>query len=322
MLRRLVLAGCFALLGCGGEPSPLGLFEPIRVRNAELKRGPLPGEHLPSEAPTPTTGAQVTSIETNGAILFQRQRGRVLSGRTSTSAFSIGVGLAGIGYGYWVSPVGGPDPMVGNELTYSLTVDVGDDVPTGLQRLSLVAFDEAGVPGARRDVRVCVVPSVPDNLNACDATLRPPDTVISLAWEESVDLNLIVVTPDGKVVDPRHPTTAPREGNSVSAAALRDPATGTLDRDSNAACVLDDIRRENLVFPGTPPAGVYRIYASLFDACGALSVGFRATVHRGVSDEGGRWHVEETWRRNGGLTRVAADGGRTLGVFVGEVELP
>jgi len=308
--------------GCG-EPSPTGLGEPLRVRHAVFKPGPLPGTRLPEGSPPPTEGAQVTSIETNTGLIFPHHNGRAIVGRTTTAAFSIAVSLADLGTGYWVLPVGGADPMVGEELTWGMTADFGGDIPPGLHTLRFVALDGRGVAGVQREVPACALPAIPDNLNACDPTLRPPAVVLSLDWDENVDLNLVVVTPDGKVVDARRPSTAGLERGSIPAEVLRRPDTGVLDRDSNAECHIDDIRRENLVWQGDPVPGVYRVYASLFDACNLPSVTLRATVHQARSaDEGRTWRVETTWQRRGQLTRLDADGGRTRGLFLGEVALP
>ena len=304
---------------CGGEPSRAGLEEPIRVRNGVFREGELPGTP-PSDAGTDVTpsGPALTPVETVGTILTRGQSAHAILGRASPTAWSVGVRFVGAGTGWWMVPVGGADPSFNNEVTWQLSTDLGYDLPTGLRAVRLVAIDASGRGGAQRDLRVCVVPPVPDNLHACDPSLAPPDTVVSLAWDNDADLDLVVVTPEGKVVSARQPTTALSDGGMVDRAALSDPSTGVLDRNAGAACSRDRIRRENLVWQGAPRPGVYRVYANLFDACRETAVRFRLSVWRRAEDG----HPRETLRRDGMLGALAANGGGRLGTFVTDLALP
>jgi len=74
--------------------------------------------------------------------------------------------------------------------------------------LLLAAIDEQGNAGEETRLDTCITRPIPDNLNACDPTIAPPFAVLSLAWDADVDLDLVVVAPDGRVIDPKHPTTA------------------------------------------------------------------------------------------------------------------
>ena len=49
---------------------------------------------------------------------------------------------------------------------------------------------------------------------------------------------------------------------------------GKLDRDSNAACLQDNVREEDLVWPVAPEPGYYSIYVDMWSACGAQSAPF------------------------------------------------
>ncbi len=320
------VVSCVAI-SCHGVPSSAGLEQPLRVRNAMFVRGALPGSAPGSAGDAP----QVTAIETASGTVTPRQLGRVVSGRTSTDASAIAVRFAdgeaagALGDGYWLAPVGGPDPTAGGELVWQLTLDFGPDLPVGLRALRFVALDAQGRGGAQRDARVCLLPAVPDNLNACDATIAPPAAVLSLSWDVDADVNLVVVTPEGKVVDGDHPTTAyVPGGGSVSAEQLASPSTGRLDRDSNANCEVDGARRENLVFQGSPPAGAYRVYASLFNACGFASVHARFELFtREEIAPGGAYRVVRRGEAvQAQLTQFAANGGRDRGLFVTEVTFP
>lgn len=323
-MRAVVLWACsVALGGCLGDEIRLGVEEPIQVRGGTLRDGALPGL-AEADAGAPTGLPTITSLETNNNVIAPGQAGKLYLGRTSPEALAVGIRFDDLGSGWWMVPVGAPDPSFNNELAFQFTADFGAAIPPGLHRLRVVALDEAGRGGPQRTQRVCILPPTPDNLNACDPSLAPPDTVVSLAWDTDVDLDLVVVTPEGKVVRWRNPTTARGEGGPPSSAQVNDPRTGALDRNSNGQCVIDHIRREHLVWQGEPAPGLYRVYASLFDACGRASVRFRTTVLRRESlPPDGRTHRQrETHRRDGVLTALAADGGRTLGTFVMDVELP
>ncbi len=325
-MRRIALLGALAgLHACSGDVIRVGVDEPVFVRGATLRGGDLPGTPE-GDGGVPDAGALavITSLETNNNVIQPGQAGKLYLGRTSPAALSVGVRLDDLGSGWWMVPVGAADPSFNNELAFQFTTDFGVNLAPGIHRLNLVALDENGRGGPQRAQRVCVLPAVPDNLNACDPSLAPPDTVISLSWDTDVDLDLLVVTPDGKVVRWRNPTTAQGDGGAPTATQLADPTTGVLDRNSNGQCVLDRIRRESLVWQGEPRAGTYRVYANLFDACGRASVRYRVEVLRRESlPPDGRTHRQrETARRDGVLTAVAANGGRALGTFVMDVSLP
>lgn len=315
MRARGAIVLCVCALSCSGEPQRSGLDEPFVVRNGALQQGELPGvapDDAGAEGPL-----RITSLETSNRVIATAQGGKVFLGRTTPDAYAVGLRMTDVGSGWWMVPVGAGDPSYGGELTWQLTADFGGSVAPGIHRLRFAAIDGNGRGGPQRDVSVCVLPEVPDNLHACDATLAPPDTVITLAWDADVDLDLAVTTPDGKTVDARHPTSAAVDGSSVPTARLNDPSTGTLDRNSNAACVIDRIRRESVVWQGAPSPGVYRAYVNLFDACGRAGVRYRVSVWR----RGANNAQTEVLRRDGALTSLAANGGATRGTFVAEVDL-
>lgn len=311
----LVVALAAGVLACSGEPQRTGLGEPFTVRNGVFFEGELPGT-APDDAGV--RAPSITAAESQGSLVTVGQAGKVYLGRATPEAYAIGLRLVGQGTGWWMVPVGGADPSFNNELTWQLTADFGGVIPTGIQRVRFVALDGVQRGGTQRDLRVCVLPAVPDNLHACDPSIAPPDTVISLSWDTDADLDLVVLTPEGRTVDARHPTTAAPEGTSVPAERLRDPSTGVLDRNSNAACALDRVRRENLVWQGTPGAGTWRVYVNLFDACRQTAARYRVGVWR----RDARGEQVEVLRRDGLVTALAANGGASRGTFVADVNLP
>jgi uncharacterized protein YfaP (DUF2135 family) len=139
--------------------------------------------------------------------------------------------------------------------------------------------------------------------------------VISLAWDAPVDMDLRVVTPSGKVVDSKHPTTAVEDenGNLEPFAA----GAGVIDHDAFANCIPQGQRRENLVFQSAPSPGTYLIYADLFDSCGEPDVHFDVSMHVAAAGTAAdTFAVKETYRQAGQLQALHENGGAKLGMFV------
>jgi hypothetical protein len=310
-------------MGCGGAESDIGTSEPIRVRNAQIRHGALPGA-LPSDggvASSPT----VTSVTLAPSKLWIGAEGASLIGRTSGDAVAIAVAFLDLGNAYWVAPLGAPSSTSPGELDWSLTADFGRDIPPGVHTLAFAGVDANGVAGAIRTLSVCFAPDIPDNGYVCAPNVAGnvlPDTVITLRWDTEVDLDLVVVTPEGKVVSPKHPSTAAVDGGAIPDPVLADPSTGYLTRDSNGGCVIDGLRLESLVFDGPPPPGAYRVYARFVSPCHASDVAYESDVYRSSPDGSGGTVLARTERVRGELLSLQANGGTTLGTFVTEITFP
>jgi hypothetical protein len=315
------LAGSFALtclLGaCSGEPLTPGFEEPLRIAEAQFREGNLPGL-APLTADELNAGVKpesptVVAVSLGNAVIPPREAGRTLSGLASDDSAAIGVRFADLGSGYWLLPTGAADPVSDGALEWRFRAAFAGDVPPGRHDLLLAALDASGHSGNQVGLTLCLLPEVPDNGNACDPSTRPPDLVVSLGWDSAVDLDLRVLTPDGKVVDAKHPTTAVKgEDGKLD---ITDEGVGKLDYDSYAACVPDGRRRESLIFQSSPPPGTYLVYAGLFDACGQPGVTFDVSVHVASSTSDGVRPVE-TFRRSAQLGAVQADGGAKIGTYI------
>ena len=320
-MKRSLLSWFVLLAGCGGEPITTQLEEPLRVSDAQFREGEMPGlppltgdEILAGVEPT---APYISSFDFVGNRLAAGEPDRAASGRTSVGAVSVGLQLENHGTGFWLLPVGAADVVNNNEPTWNATVSFNPDLAPGKHRLLAAAFDDDGRSGTRGSVDVCISRVVPDNRNVCDPRIAPPAFVASLEWDTEVDLDLKVVTPAGKVVDPRHPSTTPDdEDGEVDPEA---PGAGIIDIDSNRDCVPDGRRRENLIFQDQPAPGTYLVYANLFDACGHDSVRFELSLHQSTAgSEPDTYTVIETYRQAGEILALQANGGKALGTFVTE----
>lgn len=317
--HRLKLSAALGaiLAGCGGEPQSAGLEEPFHIIGAQFREGELPGfapltsEEL-AEGAKPVQPA-ITTISLNNAVIPPREPGRGISGQATPDASAIGVRFEDLGSGYWLLPTLSADPVSDGNLEWRFRAAFGANLPAGRHDLRIAAFDAAGRAGTQTSLTLCLLPEVPDNGNACIPTTAPPDVVVSLGWDAPVDLDLRVVTPSGKVVDPKHPTTAERDEDGKLDPNAK--GVGKLDYDSYARCAADGFRRENLVFQSKPPAGTYLVYAGLFDACGQSGVSFDVSIHVASNTEDGL-RPTETFRQAGQLSAVHADGGAKLGTYI------
>ena len=306
-----------AVLGCSSGSSSRGFEEPVRVIGGQFVEGPLPG--LPPVALDSglEVSPRVTVAQNAGGRFEFGDPKRTVSGRATDDALSVAFGFDGLGGGFWLVPVRGRDAANPGEFTFTFDAEYSRSIPAGSQRVLFAAINANEEAGTQLDVRFCMMSEVPDNGNACSAFLAPPALVVSLDWDREVDLDLQVFTPSGVLVDAKHPSTA------VDEDGVNEPGVGTLDLDSNARCVIDGHRRENLVFEGTPPSGEYFVYANLFDACGKDSVRFNLTLNTSVEDaDSGEFKQEETFRTSGVLSAVQANGGSNIGLYLTKFVVP
>jgi hypothetical protein len=304
MKRVLALAPLFTL-ACSGESASSGFSEPIRVAHGTLFSGALPG--VAATADNEGAPLRVTSIAVTNRVVAQGQGGKHISG-LAAGAVAVAMRLMDLGSGYWTVPVGIPSPVDNNQPTWDVSVDFSRDIPAGVHVFGVAPLDDSGNAGVQATQDLCIASRVPDNLSACDPTIAPPDAVISLEWDDDVDLDLVVQTPDGRTVDPKHPTS-----QMVSMFPIPDDV-GVIDRDSDANCVLDGIRMENLVFQKRP-AGPFVIYADLFSACGLGAVRFRASVYEAEGTLPDR-HLVMKRSAIGELIDMDANGGADPGLML------
>jgi len=320
--RLVTLGAC--LLGCSSEPLTAGVTEPLRVtygngRNAQFLSGELPGSPPLSDQEIlggATPHAPAATLNVSLGTVHRAETGFVASGTTTSEAVAIGIRFMDLGTGYWVLPVTGVDPTMPGTYNWNATLDFGGNIEPGKHPLGAVAIDAAGNAGSQTATPLCVLSDIPDNSSACSATAKPPFSVLSLNWDTAVDLDLRVITPQGKVVDPKHPSTALAVDGKVDPAA---PNTGVFDSDAERNCQHTGSRRENLVWQDAPLPGTYLVYVSLFDACGQSAVRFNVSLNRpGPAVDGGAHPLESTYSQAGELLAVDADAGAKLGLFVTE----
>jgi len=303
-MRRVLVLGL--LLACGDRPITEGLDEPIAVQGGQFIEGELPGSTPDGALAAP----RPTAATTEKTSLTQRIAGVPFFGWATLDAVAVGARIENEGDGYWVTPTGPPDPTVPGEpvRTWRFLADFHDSLQPGRHRLLVAAIDDQGRAGSQVATTICVNRLVPDNGNVCDPKKAPPDTVISLTWDRPVDLDLVVVAPDGRILSAKNPS-------------LGDRPAPFLERDSLTGCIDDGRHLENVVFSEKPAAGSYLVYVNLHDACREASVRYTLTrwIRAGVEGKGDEFSVFEAEKKSGSLVAIQTNQSSGLGTFVTEV---
>lgn len=319
-----VLCGAVAVhAGCsGGEQADVGINEPIQISGsgAQFISGPLPGSPPGGGSTEAEAGAaeveggaavpplSVTSVSFQNSTLISGINGTSVSGLVTTGGVSsVGVQLENQGTGYWVVPLQAADVQFPGQSDFGFSLSLNPGDAPGQTHLRFVAIAPDGTAGQQTNAPICIESRVPDNGHACAPYKKVPAAVLSLTWNTDFDVDLHVVTPDGRDVNAKTAgTTIPLDSDIVP------PTVGHIDRDSIGDCVIDGWREEDLVFQDFPPSGNYLIYAAPFESCGQEAVIFTLNIYAPGADG----NLHSTFTRSGELLANDVTGGTSAGLFV------
>ena len=249
------LIGVVALASCDGSvTADEALDAHLRVQGAQFHRGNMPIE----ENGPPVRSLALSPIVTPGSA------GRSCSGAMESSATAIALAIDG-DRGYWVLPAGLPDVTARAFPTFLAELGFSSKLPSGRRTFIARAVDEQGRFGAAFTKPLDV------------ASARPKGRfVISLSWDTQADLDLHVVDPNGVEIWKRNINSyePPPPGAPPEPPGTPHPG-GVLDFDSNAQCIPDGRRAENLVYADKPPSGRYVARVDTFALCGEVSAHWR-----------------------------------------------
>lgn len=242
----LALVGT-AAAGCAQATDDPGLDSLLRVAGAQFYRGAMPA---------PQDGPAIAAFNNSSNLIRPGMTAKPLSGVVPTNATAVALYLDG-DPGYWIIEPGTPDPTALGELGFSAKLSFSPLLPAGKYRLIGRAVDQAGRfgPPSEADLATADMP--------VGATL-----LISLRWDVEADLDLRVTDPDGVEIDshkinswqPPAPGSPPDPNGYQSG--------GILDFDSNANCVIDGRRLENVYWTVAPPHGHYVVRVDTYSLCG------------------------------------------------------
>jgi hypothetical protein len=222
---------------------------------------------------------RVSQVDSLNNSVKRGTAGKNLRVVVSQNARTVAIGLEG-DPGYWVVPVAARSIEFAPDLELSASVDFDRSILLGPARVWFAASDASGHYGPPRSLDLTILDDIPS-----------APFVVSLSWTANVDLDLVVVQPDGKVVT-----------NKAVRTAADGPSAARIDLDSNASCVLDGHRIENALFTQTP-LGEYRVFVRQASPCGVPTTGWTVRVLREgmeVQRISGASYAYETDLPNGG----------------------
>jgi hypothetical protein len=224
------------------------------------------------------------------------------------------------GTGYWVKPLDEADSVYPGELAFRLDLELAHDLPLGPQRLLFTVIDARGRASRQQAMELCVASPYDRALSACDHAQKPPAAIISLTWDTAADLDLVVRTPDGEVVDARHPSTL----SDPALESDQDPAyQGVLHTEDGPGCGARSVQREDLVWTGEIPQGRYDVSVNLFNACGARATFFEVRAWKRSERDDGSYSFRATGETAvGQVIDEAANGGSGSPIEIVSFDLP
>lgn len=268
MRRMLALAAL--VVACGDVRADEGFDAELHVEGAEFRRESIPA----------ATGGPAVRTVTVNTVVSAGATGISLTGELDREATAVAIALAGDA-GYWILRAEPPTAAAPDAPTFTAALSFGANMRPGPRELVVSAASAEGAfgPPSTRVVEVR------------ERALPEGELVVSLAWDNGADLDLHVVLPNGVELFKRNRTSfEPVPGNPQPPP----PDAGYLDFDSNADCVRDGRRAENVVFPSNAPKGRYLVRVDTFSLCGepaarwrvqALLRGARIAEARGVATE-------------------------------------
>ena len=278
-----------AAAGCQGASPDSGLTASMTVAEAQW---------VPGEMPATTDGPPVTGVRNARTAVWAGQRDKPLTGTLAREATAVALALEG-DWGHWILPAGAPDVLAPGELTFTARLSFAATLPSGAAALLVRAVNGGGRFGPVRREEILV-----EDRGSVAGAL-----VVSLRWDTNADLDLHVVDPQGVEVWARNINSyqPPPPGQTEAPEAWRQG--GILDHDSNAGCLIDGRRRENVVWAEAPPAGQYIVRVDPASLCGEPAARFVVEVRR---------QGENTARASGILVEAQARGGagKGAGIFV------
>ncbi len=299
---------------CGGASPESGITAYLQLTNAQFVPGSLSPDGGTQQSPDSGTTVPLIRAPTFPiSSAYPGIQNVPLSGDVQNGTSAL-VGLANDS-GYWIVPAPFVDVLMGSdEFLFQTKLSLSPTTPAGPQSLILRGVDANGQIGPAQVFALAVAAPVPTGA-----------LVITLEWdtESDMDLHAVVPNPDDPTtpieiysknrvgLPPPVPGEPPLTGDYLMAA---DAVAGSLDLDSNAGCVIDGRRQENIIYTQGPPSGLYTVRVDAFSLCGQVDAQWRvsATLADGTPLGYAQWEATDTDTRG----NHAAGAGRLAFTFI------
>jgi hypothetical protein len=252
-----LLASAGAAACTSGATDDPALDAWMRIEGAQFVRG---GPPVSKDGPR----AQSITLETN--TIWAGDPNKRMGGALDASATAAAIDLAGDA-GYWIVPAGPPDISTPTLPSFDATASFSTTLAARTYTLEVRAVDTAGNFG----------PPLTQALTGLAGS--PSDVVtgvlvVTLTWDTESDIDLHVVDPLGNEIF----HGAPSSDNAFAPGASSSASPGVLDVDSNADCVIDGRREEDVTWSGPPPSGHYLVRVDASSLCGEPFAHYRVTA--------------------------------------------
>ncbi len=250
--RGWAFSAAATLIGCSsGASDDPALNARMRIIGGQFVAGPMPA---------PQSGPEVASVNLLTNTMWPGYSNKPINGALGTLATAATLALSGDG-GYWIVPAGVPDVSAPTLPTFRATAAFSTMLAPGAYSLEVHAVDNAGHFGPP-SVQTLTALSGPPSRSV------PGDLVVTLTWDTEADVDLHVVHPLGNEIYHGAPSS---QDAFVARATTSAASYGILDFDSNANCIIDGLRQEDITWANAPPSGHYLVHVDTPSLCGQVS---------------------------------------------------
>ena len=240
----LGLICALSVSACSGATDDPALGARMRIAGAQFVAG---------ATPSTQSGPEVEQIELLSTTIWPGYANKPIQGALGSSATAVSLALSE-DQGYWVVPAGVPGFAAPDLPTFRAVAELSQTLSAGRYTLEARAVDVSGHFGRARRQTLTALPIAPSVAVAGALT-------VTLTWDTESDLDLHVVDPNGTEIF--HGARSSVDPFSPDAGA----SYGVLDVDSNAQCVIDGLRQEDVIWAAEPPSGHYAVRVDTTSLC-------------------------------------------------------
>jgi hypothetical protein len=212
-------------------------------------------QFVPGALPAEADGPRVESLELQSNSIWPGYPSKQVKGSLDEGSAAAILFLVGDS-GYWILPAAAPDVAAPALPTFRAVVSFSETLPQGSYQMETHSVDANGALG----------PPLFHELTAIarpGANRTPAVLAVTLTWDTESDLDLHVVDPLENEIYHAAPTSL----DGFTPGAETSKSYGLLEADSNANCVIDGLRREQVTWSPSAPSGSYLVRVDAKSLC-------------------------------------------------------